>query len=99
MDLWRKCDGVTEDFVTATNVDARRFYAFLQSSYQQSTVSGMATKMKTIFQYAVDKGMIKCNPFNGIKIAKGEKEVEFLTDEELKKIAKTPMPTPCYERV
>ena len=99
MDLWRKCDGVTDDFVTATNLDARRFYAFLQSTYQQSTVSGMATKMKTIFQYAVDKGIIKTNPFSGIKIAKGEKEVEFLTDEELKKIAKTPMPTPCYERV
>lgn len=99
MDLWRKCDGVTEDFVAVTNVDARRFYAFLQSTYQQSTVSGMATKMKTIFQYAVDKGIIKTNPFSGIKISKGEKEVEFLTDEELKKIAKTPMPTPCYERV
>lgn len=99
MDLWGEKYGYTKELNTATNVMCREFYTFLQSRYEQSTVSGMATKIKAIFQYALNSGKIKVNPFNGIKIDKGEKDVEFLTEIEIQKIISTPMPTPCYERV
>lgn len=99
MDLWNSQFGHTKEINSVTNTMCREFYCFLQGKYEQSTVSGMATKIKAIFQYAVNSGKINANPFNGIKIDKGEKDVEFLTEEEIQKIIKTPMPTPCLDRV
>lgn len=97
--LWDEKFGHTKEINWATNATCREFYCHLQSKYEQSTVSGMATKIKAIFQYAVNSGKLKVNPFNGIKIDKGEKEVEFLTEAEIQKIIKTQMPTPCLDRV
>lgn len=99
MDLWGEKYGYTKELNWATNTICREFYTHLQSKYEQSTVSGMATKIKAIFQYAINSGKLKVNPFNGIKIDKGEKDVEFLTESEIQKIITTPMPTPCLERV
>lgn len=99
MDLWSSQFGHTKEINSVTNTMCREFYYYLQGKYEQSTVSGMATKIKAIFQYAVNSGKISANPFNGIKIDKGEKDVEFLTEEEIQKIIKTQMPTPCLDRV
>lgn len=66
-----------------TNIMCREFYSHLQKKYVQSTVAGMATKVKTIFQFGINSGKIKANPMNGIKINKGQKEAEFLTQEEI----------------
>lgn len=99
MKLWGELRPLDKEVGLVANTDAREFYTYLQNHFEQSTVAGMATKMKCIFQYAVDGGKIRVNPFNGIKIAKGEKDVEFLTEDEIVRIIDTPMPTPCLERV
>lgn len=93
MDLWSEMQPIDKEITTATNTAAREFYNKLQKDYEQSTVAGMATKIKSVFQYAVDSGRIKVNPFAGIKISKGEKDVEFLTEDEISAIINTQMPT------
>lgn len=82
-----------------SKLDAQRFYIYLQNKYEQSTVCSMFTKIKCIFQFALDDNRIKLNPFKGIKVSKGEKDVEFLTEDEIEKIINTQMPTECYDRV
>lgn len=98
MDLWSEMQPSDKEVSSATNSAAREFYQTLQNDYEQSTVAGMATKMKAIFQHAVNAGKIRVNPFAGIRISKGEKDVEFLMEDEIERIINTPMPTPSLER-
>ena len=97
--IFKESEIYTNKIENVSKIDAQKFYYYLQSKYEQSTVSSMFTKIKCIFQFGVDSNKIKINPFKGIKVSKGEKAVEFLTDEEIEKIITTPMPTECYERV
>lgn len=59
------------------------FYAELNKKYESTTSAAMMVKLKTIIVFAVDNGKLGCNPFNGIKISKRTKEVEYLTEQEL----------------
>ena len=59
------------------------FYAELNKKYESTTSAAMMVKLKTIIIFAVDNGKLGCNPFNGIKITKRTKEVEYLTEREL----------------
>lgn len=62
------------------------FYAELNKKYESTTSAAMMVKLKTIVVFAIDNGKLKINPFNGVKITKRTKEVEFLTTEELHRI-------------
>ena len=62
------------------------FYAELNKKYESTTSAAMMVKLKTIIIFAVDNGKLQINPFNGVKITKRTKEVEFLTAEELQRI-------------
>ena len=53
--------------------------------------SGMIAKLKTIVVFAIDNGKLKSNPFNGVKISKRTKEVEFLSEKEIDTIKKKRM--------
>ena len=59
------------------------FYAELNKKYESTTSAAMMVKLKTIIIFAVDNGKLGCNPFNGIKITKRTKEVEYLTEREI----------------
>ena len=52
------------------------------------TLSGYLTKAKTIFAYAIDNDLLRCNPFRQLKIQKEEVEIDPLTKEELSLIVK-----------
>lgn len=62
------------------------FHIDLNSKYQESTVCGIMTRVKTIIKYALDNGKISKNPFINIKYGKGRKEIHYLTQEELNTI-------------
>lgn len=62
------------------------FYAELNKKYESTTSAAMMVKLKTIIVFAVDNGKLGCNPFNGIKISKRTKEVEYLTEQEINAI-------------
>lgn len=105
----RKYELVTEHFnklipshTQLTNINpiqAKEFVTYMANIYQQSTLSGHITKIKAIFQFAVNTGKLKVNPFNNIKISKGTKEVEYLTEDEINKLLNVELPTESLERV
>lgn len=105
----RKYELVTEHFnklipshtqlTSITNIQCKEFVTYMSNIYQQSTLSGHITKIKAIFQFAVNTGKLKTNPFINIKIPKGTKEVEYLTENEINRLLNINLPTESLERV
>ena len=69
------------------------FNSYLVSQYEEATVAGMMQKLKSVFLYAQKNRMIQESPFLGFKITRKEKEVEFLTEEEVARIRNAVFPT------
>ena len=69
------------------------FNTTLMSIYDSTTVAGMMQKLKSIILYGLKSKMIKENPFFGFSISRKEKEVEFLTQEEVNRIRMAELPT------
>ena len=67
-----------------TNAVVSDFYAELNKKYESTTAAGMMAKLKAFIRFGIDNDKIKVNPFSGIKITKKTKEVEFLTDSEIR---------------
>lgn len=60
------------------------FLIYLKGKYQESTIFSIMTRVKTVVKYAIDNGLITVNPFVNIRYKKGQKEIEYLTEEEIK---------------
>jgi len=71
---------------TITNAMVKSFVTELYAMYDSSTAAGYATKLKTIIKFGLDNNRMKVNPFQGIKITKGWKPIEMLSDEDFEKI-------------
>ena len=56
-------------------------------------------KTKTIIQYAIDNGKLTINPFQSINIKREKNPIEFLTEEELNRIATQEYSTEALKRV
>lgn len=100
-DLFFKNSGVKADS-NALTLQQRHiidFNTWLLSTYDTTTVAGMMQKLKTVFLHALKNKMIQENPFMGFKICRKEKEVEFLTQEEVDRIRKAQMPTEGLEKI
>ena len=63
------------------------------------TTNGYCQRVKTIVQFGIDNGKIKINPFSGIKLRKGEKSVQFLSEEEVDRIRTTDFHNESLNRV
>ena len=63
------------------------------------TTNGYCQRVKTIVQFGIDNGRIKINPFSGIKLRKGEKSVQFLSEEEVDRIRTTDFHNESLNRV
>lgn len=85
-DLFYKTINPDKQVTEITNAVISNFYADLNKKYQSTTTSGMMVKLKTVITYALDNNKLKINPFNGIKICKKTKEVEYLTESEIKTV-------------
>ena len=75
------------------------FYADLTSKYEDSTSGGMMTRLKTIIKFAISNGKLQKDPFADVRINKGEKEVEFLTESEIAVIRLKKMHSERLEKV
>lgn len=82
-----------------TNADAENFLYYLKSKYEQSTLSSQITRIKCIFNYAQNNGKIRTNPFNNIRVSKGEKQIIALNKEEIEKIRNCKVNTNYLEKV
>lgn len=82
-----------------TNAVISGFYADLTSKYEDSTSGGMMTRLKTVIKFAISNGKLQKDPFADVRINKGEKEVEFLTESEISVIRMKKMHTERLEKV
>lgn len=100
-DLFFKHSGISSD----TNALLLRqkhiidFNSYLMSIYESTTVAGMMQKLKSVFSFALKNKMIYENLFLGFTICRKQKDVEFLTDEEVDKIRQAHMPSKNLERI
>lgn len=100
-DLFFKHSGIKSDSV-ALSLRQKHIIDFntkLMELYDSTTVAGMMQKLKSVFLHALKNKMIQENPFMGFKICRKEKEVEFLTQEEVDRIRQAKMPSDNLERV
>ena len=63
------------------------------------TTNGYCQRVKTIVQFGIENRKIKINPFSGIHLRKGEKSVQFLSEEEVEKIRTTDFHNESLNRV
>lgn len=88
------------DEITAiTPHSISQFQAKLYGKYESSTAAGYMTKMKTFVKYAMDNGKLTINPFNGIKITKEEKPIEYLTEDEIETLSKLELENKSLQNV
>lgn len=61
-------------------------YSDLKAKYELATACGYMTKIKRMVKFAIDNGKLTVNPFQSIKIKKGEKPIVVLTKDEINKL-------------
>lgn len=89
-----------EKEVTAiTNAVVRQYFALLDSKYDCSTAAGYKTKFKAFVTFALDNNKMKVNPFQGVKIVKERKEIEYLSSAEIKTLIETPIENESLSRI
>jgi site-specific recombinase XerD len=96
--VYRKYEVARDIFYKYSSVDKNKqvaeinnaviidFRAALSKDYQSTSAAGILTKIKTICKFAYENDRLRQDPFCGIKISKKAKDVEFLTEDEVKKI-------------
>lgn len=69
-----------------TNAMLKNVVTELYRMYDSSTAAGYCTRIKTFIKFGMDNGHIKNNPWSGIKITKGWKPIEMLSDDDFERI-------------
>ena len=89
--FYTQCDKMRE-CSSINNADVVKFFTMLDNKYDSSTAAGYKTKFKSIMTFGIRNNRIRnLNLFEGIKISKVQKPVEYLTEEEMRKIIETPI--------
>ena len=98
-ELYLEDNDGTKEVSNITTYTVNVFYTKLREMYQSSTSAGYMTKLKTFVKYAIDNGKLKTNPFNGVKIVKEDKPIEFLTEEEISILENTELENQSLQNV
>ena len=97
--LFRSQIDFNNEVSAITNAVARKFYAFLDNKYQNSTAVGMKTKFKAFVTFGMDNDRIKINPFQGLHIEKKQKPIDYLTEDQIRTIIEAEIPNESLSRV
>lgn len=63
------------------------YYGHLQKKYSATSSSASyIAKTKTFVQFGIDNNKIKVNPFQGLKVKREKKQIDYLTEEEINKL-------------
>ena len=90
----------TRECNSISHADIVKFFTLLDNKYDSSTAAGYKTKFKSIMMFGIRNNRIRnLNLFEGIKISKIQKPVEYLTVEEMQKIINTPIENESLARV
>lgn len=83
-ELYLEDNDGTKEVSAISTFTVSQFYEKLRGKYESSTAAGYMTKLKTFTKFAMDNAKLTTNPFNGIKITKEQKDIDYLTEDELK---------------
>lgn len=89
----------TEPVSAITHAVIMDYQASMNQYLDYVTTNGYCQRVKTVVQFGIDNGKIKVNPFSGIRLRKGEKSVQFLTEDEVEKIRTTDFHNESLNRV
>lgn len=98
-DLFYGYTNKNAEITTVTPALMQDYYAELNKKYKPNTSASYMAKTKTILQFAMDNDKLKINPFQNIHIKREKKDIEFLTEEELNKIATHEYSTEALRKV
>ena len=98
-DLFYAYTSKEAEITTVTPALMQDYYAELNKKYKANTSASYMAKTKTIIQYAIDNGKLTINPFQNINIKREKKPIEFLTEEELNRIATQEYSTEALKKV
>lgn len=87
------------EITTVTPALIQDYYAELNKKYKPNSSASYMAKTKTVIQYAIDNGKLSINPFQSINIRREKNPIEFLTEEELNRIATQEYSTEALKRV
>lgn len=73
----------TQEVTSITPSTIQQFYTYLQKKYNSGTSASYISKVKTVIMYGMDNGKIKINPFQGLKVHREKKPIDYLTEEEI----------------
>lgn len=73
-------------------------YNDLKRIYQVNSSASYMAKIKTFILYAINNGKLTSNPFQNVKIKREVKQIEYLTEEEIKVIEQHRCSTEALER-
>lgn len=89
----------TQECSALTNGVVRKFFTLLDNKYDNSTAAGYKTKYKAFITYGIDNDKIKINPFQGIKIVKEKKAIDYLSEAEIRLLMQSPIENESLARV
>lgn len=89
----------TEPVTSITHAVIMDYQASMNQYLDYVTTNGYCQRVKTVVQFGIDNGRLKVNPFSGIKLRKGEKSVQFLSEEEVEKIRTTDFHNESLNRI
>lgn len=75
------------------------FYEWLNKRYQVNSSASYMAKLKSFFKYGMESGKLRRSPFIEIRIRRERKQIEYLTDQEIKKIKETEYSTEALNRI
>lgn len=72
-----------QEVTTITPAVIQNFYIHLQKKYNSGTSASYISKIKTVIMFGMDNDKIKINPFQGLKVHRERKPIDYLTNAEI----------------
>lgn len=72
-----------QEVTAITPAVIQKFYVHLQKKYNSSTSASYISKIKTVIMFGMDNGKLKINPFQGLKVHRDRKPIDYLTEDEI----------------
>lgn len=98
-DLFFEHHSPEKDVTTISPYVIQTFHLKLQKEYKDSTTAGYMTKLHSFIIFGTDNGRFHINPFQGVKVHRPQQKIDYLTDEELKKITNAVLSTESLREV
>ena len=77
----------------------KNYLATLSRDFDYCTAQGYGQKIKTVCLFAIANGKMKSDPFFDISLRKGEKNVQFLEESDIKKIKRAKIENPSINKI